>query len=270
MPENNIQVFNNDEFGSVRVVTEDDKVLFCAKDIATALGYKDCVNAIKAHCRWVVKRHLPHPQSPSKTIDASFIPEGDVYRLIMTSKLPSAQKFESWVFDDVLPSIRKHGIYATEELTERAINDPDWMINLLTNYKKEREERKRVEAESRQRLAQIDEMRPKVDYCDRILQCPDAIPITVIAKDYGKSAQWLNKRLNEMGIRYKRGKTWVLNQCYADNGYTKTETFPYIDENGESRVNILTKWTQKGRMFLYDMLRTCDILPICETEGGVS
>ena len=102
-----LKILEHEDFGNVRVIYEDGKYLFCAKDIANALGYKDTTNAIKQHCRWVVKRHLPHPQSPGKTIEMVFIPEGDVYRLITHSALPSAGRFEKWLFDEVLPSLRK-------------------------------------------------------------------------------------------------------------------------------------------------------------------
>lgn len=110
-----LKILEHGDFGNVRVIYEDGKYLFCAKDIANALGYKDTTNAIKQHCRWVVKRHLPHPQSPDKTIEMTFIPEGDVYRLITHSALPSAERFEKWLFDEVLPSLRKStGIEAFE------------------------------------------------------------------------------------------------------------------------------------------------------------
>ena len=102
-----LKILEHEDFGNVRVIYEDGKYLFCAKDIANALGYKDTTNAIKQHCRWVVKRHLPHPQSPDKTIEMVFIPEGDVYRLNTHSALPSAGRFEKWLFDEVLPSLRK-------------------------------------------------------------------------------------------------------------------------------------------------------------------
>ena len=102
-----LKILEHEDFGNVRVIYEDGKYLFCAKDIAKALGYKDTTNAIKQHCRWVVKRHLPHPQSPDKAIEMVFIPEGDVYRLITHSALPSAERFEKWLFDEVLPSLRK-------------------------------------------------------------------------------------------------------------------------------------------------------------------
>ncbi len=110
-----IQIFKNEQFGEIRTIEENGKVLFCASDIAKALGYSNPRDAISKHCRCVAKRDVPHPQNPNKQIEMSFIPEGDVYRLIAHSKLPSAEKFESWVFDEVLPSIRKHGAYMTSD-----------------------------------------------------------------------------------------------------------------------------------------------------------
>lgn len=111
---NNIQVFNNPEFGDIRTVEIDGKPYFVGTDVAKALGYKDTVNALKQHCRGVVKHHLI--DSLGRNQEASFIPEGDLYRLIMKSKLPSAEKFESWVMDEVLPSIRKTGAYVQQEI----------------------------------------------------------------------------------------------------------------------------------------------------------
>ncbi|HBF6021415.1 TPA: toxin Bro [Clostridioides difficile] len=111
---NNLQVFKNSDFGEIRTVEIDGKPYFVATDIARCLGYKDTTNAIKQHCKWVVKHHIPHPQSKTKTLEVNVIPEGDMYRLITNSELPSAEKFESWVFDEVLPSIRKTGTYSTK------------------------------------------------------------------------------------------------------------------------------------------------------------
>lgn len=115
---NEVTIFNNPEFGEIRTLeTEDGKVLFCGKDVAAALGYKDTVNALKAHCKGVAKHHLPHPQSPDKTIEMTFIPESDVYRLAFGSKLPTAEKFTDWVTEEVLPSIRKNGCYSKQEIS---------------------------------------------------------------------------------------------------------------------------------------------------------
>ena len=108
-----MEVFNNSEFGSVRVIQEGERILLCGRDVALALGYATPQKAIRDHCRYVLKRNIPHPQSPDKLIELSFLTEGDVYRLIMGSKLPGAERFERWVFDEVLPSIRKQGFYMT-------------------------------------------------------------------------------------------------------------------------------------------------------------
>ena len=140
-----IQLFSNDVFGSIRTIADESgDILFCAKDIAVALGYTNPRKAVLDHCRWVTKRDIPHPQSPDKTIEASFIPQGDVYRLTFGSKLPNAEKFTDWVADEVLPSIRKHGAYMTEPTLDRLLNDPDLVIGLATQLK---EERAKVKAE---------------------------------------------------------------------------------------------------------------------------
>lgn len=102
-----IDIFTSEKFGSIRAIEESGRVLFCGSDVARALGYARPNDAIVDHCRCTVKRRIPHPQAPDKKIAMSFIPEGDVYRLITHSKLPTAEKFESWVFDEVLPSIRE-------------------------------------------------------------------------------------------------------------------------------------------------------------------
>ena len=102
-----IDIFTSEKFGSIRAIEESGRVLFCGSDVARALGYARPNDAIVDHCRCTVKRRIPHPQSPDKEIEMAFIPEGDVYRLIARSKLPSAERFERWIFDEVLPSIRE-------------------------------------------------------------------------------------------------------------------------------------------------------------------
>ncbi|MCC0633696.1 toxin Bro [Clostridioides sp. ZZV14-6154] len=108
---NNLQIFKNYNFGEIRTIEIDGKPYFVATDIAKALGYSNTRDAVKKHCKWVAKCDIPHPQSNSKVLKVNIIPEGDMYRLISNSELPNAEKFESWVFDEVLPSIRKTGTY---------------------------------------------------------------------------------------------------------------------------------------------------------------
>ena len=251
-----LEVFQNEEFGAVRAIEEGDKVLFCATDVARALGYSNQRDAVSRHCWGVVKRDT---LTGGGMQELSFIPEGDVYRLIIRSKLPSAVKFEHWVFDEVLPSIRKRGLYAVDEV----LNNPDLLIGALTELKKEREEKKRLELENAVKAQQIAEMQPKVSYYDIVLACPDLVTITQIAKDFGMSAKKLNQILKEKKIQFKQGKTWFLYQKYAEQGYTQSKTYLY-DEDSHTAMHTL--WTQKGRLFIYELLKADGILPVMERE----
>ena len=134
-----IEVFNNEEFGSIRVIEENGKYLFCGLDAAKALGYKDTVNALKAHCSkdGVAFYHLTDNLGRKQKV--KFISEGNLYRLIVYSKLPSAERFERWVFDEVLPSIRKHGAYVTKEKLWEVATSPEALLKLCTDLLAERE-----------------------------------------------------------------------------------------------------------------------------------
>ena len=139
MTNNSLQVFNSEDFGEIRAsITEDGNPIFCARDVAAALGYKDPTNAIKQHCRGVAIHH-PIVDSMGRDQMARFITEGDMYRLIASSKLESAQRFETWVFDEVFPTIRRHGMYATPQTVEDMLADPDTMIATLKALKAERQ-----------------------------------------------------------------------------------------------------------------------------------
>lgn len=121
---NELQIFNNAEFGQIRTVEVEGKIYFVASDVAKALGYSRPADAVTQHCRYTVKRSIPHPQSPEKQIEVNVIPEGDMYRLITHSKLESAERFESWVFDEVLPMLRKTGSYEMPKDKKRRSNRP--------------------------------------------------------------------------------------------------------------------------------------------------
>lgn len=166
---NELQIFNNPEFGEIRTIEEDGKVLFCGSDVARALGYAKPQNAIDRHCKGALKRGIPHPQSPNKTIEMLFIPEGDIYRLAAKSELPGAERFESWIFDEVLPSIRKHGAYMTPETLEAAILNPDTMIKLCTALKDEQDKRKALEAANSALTVENQIMQPKAEYFDDLV-----------------------------------------------------------------------------------------------------
>lgn len=261
-----LKIFENPEFGEIRTIEENGNVLFCGADVARALGYARPNEAVAKHCKGTLKRRTPTAGGVQEML---FIPEGDVYRLITHSKLPSAERFESWIFDEVIPSIRKHGAYITPDTLEQMIADPDTTIRLLTTLKEERLARAQLETENAQQKQLLAEYSPKASYYDVVLQTPDALSISQIAKDYGKSAKWLNQQLHEMGVQYNQGGVWLLYQQYAEQGYTRSKTHTYSGNDGMQHSRLHTYWTQKGRLFIYEKLKTRGILPLIEAEKKV-
>jgi prophage antirepressor-like protein len=260
---NNLQVFKNTEFGELGVLVIAGKEMFPATDCAKMLEYSNPHKAIIDHCRYLTKCEVPHPQSPEKTIVTNYIPEGDLFRLIVKSKLPAAERFERWVFDDVLPTIRKHGIYATDKVIDEMILNPDYGIKLFTELKVEREKRKQLELVNAQSKQIICELKPKASYYDLILQNKSTMPISKIAKDYGMSGRAFSNLLHELGVQFKMSDAWLLYQKYADQGYTQSKTHA-IDAD---KSVMHTYWTQKGRLFIYDLLKNEEgILPVMERE----
>jgi prophage antirepressor-like protein len=252
----NITIFKNNDFGEVRTLEQDGKTLFCGSDVAKALGYAIPSKAVNTHCKGVSKMEVPTNGGSQQML---FISEGDMYRLIVNSKLPSAEKFERWVFDEVIPTVRKHGLYAKDEL----LNNPDLFISALEELKAERERTKRLELENAKNKQIIGELKPKASYYDLILQNKSLVPISQIAKDYGMSGKAFNKLLHELGVQFKQGNTWLLYQGYADQGYTQSRTFAIDAE----RSRMHTYWTQKGRLFLYDLLKNeRSLLPVIERK----
>ena len=261
--ENKIEVFTKAEFGELRTVNVGDKIMFVASDVAKALGYSRPADAITAHCKGSVKHRLP---TNGGMQELKIIPEGDVYRLITHSKLPAAEKFESWVFDEVLPSIRKHGAYMTEDTIKKAMTEPDFIIKLATELKKEREQNKQLTETCSQQQQVIGELKPKADYVDRILKSNSLVTITQIAKDYGMSGQGMNKVLHDLHIIYSCNKQWLLYSQHQAKGYTFSETVDIPREDGTTKVVMNTKWTQKGRLFLYETLKKRNLLPLIERK----
>ena len=261
--ENKIEVFTKAEFGELRTVNVGDKIMFVASDVAKALGYSRPADAITAHCKGSVKRRLP---TNGGMQELKIIPEGDVYRLITHSKLPAAEKFESWVFDEVLPSIRKHGAYMTEDTIKKAMAEPDFIIKLATELKKEQEQNKQLTETCSQQQQVIGELKPKADYVDKILKSDSLVTITQIAKDYGMSGQGMNKVLHDLHIIYSCNKQWLLYSQHQAKGYTFSETVDIPREDGTTKVVMNTKWTQKGRLFLYETLKKRNLLPLIERK----
>ena len=251
---NQIQQFHSKEFGSIEILMIGEKLYFPATECAKILGYTNPHKAIADHCRYLTKREVPHPQSFGKQILRNFIPEGDLYRLIARSKLPAAERFETWIFDEVLPTIRKHGAYATHDTLDELLRSPKLAEALIKRLESEREK-----SEGLMELAE--EMAPKALYCDMVLQCTNVVPVSLIAKDYGMSAAAFNAMLYDFGVQYPTGGTWLLYQKYAKKGYTHTRTYRV----GEKVAALHTCWTQKGRLFLYEFLEEFCIYPLEES-----
>lgn len=251
---NELMVFQNQEFGEVRSVMIDGEPWFVGKDAASALGYNNPRDAIKKHIDDEDKG-VAKCDTLGGIQDLTIINESGLYSLILSSKLPNARKFKKWVTSEVLPSIRKHGAYLTPDKVEEVLLNPDTIIKIAQNLKEEQEKRKQLEIEN-------NELKPKANYCEQVLQSENAVVTTQIAKDYGMSPQALNSILHELGVQYKIDGQWLLYSKYQDKGYTKSCTI--IDRTGETRLQ--TKWTQKGRLFIYEILKTVGILPNIERE----
>ena len=183
----NMEIFNNAEFGRVRIIEENGSFLFCASDVAKALGYSNVHSALQRHCKGVVKRDTV---TSTRGIQAlTYIPEGDVYRLIVHSKLPSAERFERWVFDEVLPSLRKNGIYITDPLVKQFARDPDF-AHAVVDALYEQTER-------------VNRLLPKADYFDAFVDPGDAVSIRIAAKQLGVSEHWLVRLLVGCRMLYR-------------------------------------------------------------------
>ena len=254
---NQIQKFHNQEFGQLEILMLDGKPYFPATACAKVLGYKNPHDAIMKHCKvdGLAKREVI--DSLGRTQEMNFISEGNLYRLIIRSKLPAAQRFEKWVCDEVIPTIRKYGAYITDDALDEMIRSPKFTEALIRNLVNERDKNAALE-ELAEKLA------PKARYCDIILQSKSLAPTSIIAKDYGRSAVAFNRLLHQLGIQYNVGGTWLLYQKYASKGYTQTRTY-FINDRVSATHNC---WTQQGRLFLYEILKSRGILPIIEKQGA--
>lgn len=230
-----ISTFNNSEFGEIRTIQKDDKVLFCGSDVARALGYARPADAISAHCKGVCV--LPTP-SAGGVQNTKFITEGDVYRLIAHSKLPGAERFERWVFDEVLPSIRKHGAYMTEDVLEQALASPDFLIELATRLKNEK-------AKNAQLTVSNQLMQPKADYFDMLVDRNLLTGIRDTAKELGIRQNDFVRFLLDKGylFRTKKGKLRPY-ATYVDSGLFEMKEF-VNDKTGYMDTQTLI--TPKGK-----------------------
>lgn len=280
---NEIRIFENEQFGKVRTLLIDGQPWFVGKDVAEALGYTNSRKALIDHVdkedKGVTKR-----DTLGGNQKLTIINESGLYCLIIKSKLEGARQFKRWVTSEVLPSIRKYGAYLTEEALARVTGDTSEAEKLFTELKKEKLRVKQLqkECDSLERLMavtreanellsttnellekRVEVLEPKASYYDSVLDSEELIPISLIAEDYGLTAQKLNGLLHGFGIQHPVGKSWAINREYLDMGYTQTKVLKY----GAETITV-TYWTQKGKKFIYEFLKELGIVPLNERKSA--
>ena len=241
---NDLQIFKSDKFGEIRTLEDESgKVLFCGSDVAKALGYASPANAITAHCKGVTVLMTPTAGGLQPT---KFIPEGDVYRLITHSKLPAAQQFESWVFDEVLPTIRRHGAYMNDSTLEQALTSPDFLIQLATKLKEEKAKNAALESK-------IEQDKPRVLFAQAVETAKTSILVGDLAKILKQNGvetgqKRLFERLRQDGYLIKDGNSRNMpTQRAMEMGLFEVKESTVSNPDGSIRVTKTTKVTGRGQ-----------------------
>lgn len=254
---NEIQIFTNEQFGRVRTLTKDSEPWFVGKDVAVALGYAKPENAISAHVDEVDKTTTliqgDGSNYKSKTI---LINESGLYALIFGSKLDSAKVFKRWVTSEVLPAIRKTGAYAM----------PQDYPSALRALADSEERRLILQTENEQQKQIIADFEPVRQYVDAILSSDGTMATTQIAADYEISARMLNRILHEEGVQYNVNGQWILYRKYMGKGYTKSDTIHIRHADGRPDTRMHTKWTQKGRLMIHEILTRRGIRAVMDRD----
>ncbi|HDR4908324.1 TPA: phage antirepressor [Bacillus cereus] len=253
---NQLQVFNNEELGQVRTVVKGEDVWFVAKDVCEVLEIKNTTQAMQ--------KLDPEERTMfniGRQGETNIINESGLYSLIMTSRKPQAKAFKKWVTNEVLPSIRKHGAYMTPKTINALLQDPDLIIGLASQLKQEQQARQIAEQKNLMLTQQIAENASKITYLDQILQSQDTVTVSQVAADYGLSAMKLNKILNDEKVQYKVNNQWLLYSKHQNKGYTKSKTVDVVHTDGSRSVKMNTRWTQKGRLFIHELLTKRGIIP---------
>lgn len=254
---NELQVFNNPEFGEIRTVEVNGEPWLVGKDVARSLGYKDTVNALKTHVDsedkggWQIT-------TPSGTQEMTIINESGLYSLVLSSKLPGAKQFKRWVTSEVLPSIRKTGGY----------NIPKDYPSALRALADSEEQRLALVAENEAQKQAIADFQPIKQYVDTILSSTGTMTITQIAADYDLSAKRLNRILRDEGIQRCVNGQWILYKKYMGKGYTKSVTFNFIHTDGRPDAKPTTQWTQKGRLLIHNILTARGIQAVMDRRAA--
>lgn len=256
---NEIQIFKNSQFGEVRSVVKSGEPWFIAKDVCDCLGINNPTVAVS---------RLDDDERAKFNLgrqgETNVINEYGLYGLVLASRKPEAKEFKRWVTHEVIPAIRKTGMYMTDNAVQNILNNPTAFIEILTEYKKVQDENKNLTMQNASQKQLIGELKPKADYTDLILKSKSLVTITQIAKDYGMSGQAMNKILHNLGIIYNQSGQWLLYSKHQAKGYTHSETVNIVHSDGREDVKMNTKWTQKGRLFLYNTLKKENIIPVIE------
>ena len=257
----NVQFFSNPQFGNIRTLELNNKMWFGATDVATSLGYSNPRVAIVRHCKsnGVVIHDVI--DSMGRNQQMKFINEGNVYRLVASSQLPTADEFESWIFDEVIPSVIHTGGYiatkeddTADEIMARAL-----IVANATLAKREERIKNLQEENARQGETinlltnEVKQSAPKIKCYNEYISSEGTYTTTQIAKEYGWGAETLNKKLKEMGIQYKQNGQWLLTAKYDDKGYTKSIPRTYTRLDGTIGTQMQTVWTSKGREFIHSL-----------------
>ena len=238
---NEIQVFQNQEFGAIRTLSnEQGDGMFCAKDVAEALGYNNTMKAVRDHVDEEDKLRERIVLS-GQNRQAIFINESGLYALILSSKLESARRFKHWVTSEVLPSIRKQGGYMVAHPDETDEEILDRALQIM-----------KAAIESRDEV--IAELLPRADYADEVLDSVSCITTTQLAKELGMTAQELNRRLCEMRIQYWQSGQYMLYAEYARMGLAKSRTHKRVMKHGTVLTELYLVWTERGRDFIHNLL----------------
>lgn len=253
----NIDGFNAKIYGTA------ENPLFLAKDIADMLEIKnnrDMLNNVDED-----EKLMSLVSTSGQNRNMWFLTEDGLYEVLMTSRKPQAKVFKRKV-KEILKSIRKNGAYMTNEVIEKTLTSPDFIIQLATKLKDEQEARLQLEKENSQLSLDLAEANKKLPFLEWALQTKGLVTPTIIAKKYGKTAIWLNDWLHKQGVQFKQGKCWVLYKKYDDKGYSDTIFSPTdIDHLHPSM-----KWTVKGMKFIYELLKENGYLPISEQDDLAS
>ena len=270
---NELEIFNFEE-NQIRMIVIAQEVWFVAKDVAEILGYKNTKDVIKRHVDFQDKDIIQRSRNTTFDIPAiplrglTIINESGLFSLILASKLETARKFKRWITSEVLPSIRKKGFYQKEKTDEEKLSEAFIIAN---NKMLQFEEKNKYLAEENQILEITNEileienknLKLKNKYTDIIIKSNSTIKVTQIAQDYGKSAIEFNLILKDLKIQYKLNGQWILYNKYKNKGFTNSGTWTeYTTNNVET--TLFTTWTQKGRFFLYNILKKNNILPTSE------